>query len=167
MLIIDRVQKCNCYLSVSTLRSQKISGILLVVFLSPSRFFGTVSAVLTWICINHSCLVAVYTLNKSGTPFFFVYKRLSTTFTFHAFVWPSKHQSNLFFPLISLKILSRTFFDVSLVLTTFFLLFLSVWNRIAWAAPIFFYFNVKKHHSRLAFTFLCSTNIFYCLFWRF
>ena len=97
MLIIDRVQKCNCYLSVSTLRSQKISGILLVVFLSPSRFFGTVSAVLTWICINHSCLVAVYTLKKSGTPFFFVYKRLSPTFTFHAFVWPSKHQSNLFF----------------------------------------------------------------------
>ena len=74
-LVDDRVQKRNCFLSGSILTPKNISGTLFVVFLSLNMFFLAFCGILTWKCINHSYLVAVYSLNIPRTFYFFVYIR--------------------------------------------------------------------------------------------
>ena len=73
---VDRVQKCNCYLSASTLTSKNISGVLSVACWSLCMLLLSFPGILTWKCIYHSCLVAVYTLNTGSTLCFFNDKRL-------------------------------------------------------------------------------------------
>ena len=56
-LFVERIQKRNCYLSASTLKSKNISGTLFLVCLSLHMFFIVFSALLTWKCINRSYVV--------------------------------------------------------------------------------------------------------------
>ena len=70
-LVVDIVEKSNCYLSVIILPSQNISGTLFLVCWSPYILRLPFSCILTWKCINDSYSVAVYTRNRRCTPFFF------------------------------------------------------------------------------------------------
>ena len=74
-LFVERIQRRNCYLRVTTLTFKNISRTLLVVFLSLNMLFLPFSGILTWKCINNSYPVAVDTLNTPSTPYFFVYNR--------------------------------------------------------------------------------------------
>ena len=59
-MFVDRVQKRHFYLFVIC---KNISGNLFVVYFSLNMFFLPFFGVITWKSINHSYLVAVYTLN--------------------------------------------------------------------------------------------------------
>ena len=103
---IDAVEKFNCYLSVSILASKNISGILFVVCFSPSMFFLPFPCILTQKCINHTYLVAIYTLNTTSTtstPYFLFIIAKNLTFSFLM----------LFF---GLQYINRTFFIISKLL---------------------------------------------------
>ena len=69
----ERAQERSCYLSISTLASKNISSTLFVLSLSLNMFFVPFPGILTSRCISDTYLVAVYTLNSWGTPYFFVY----------------------------------------------------------------------------------------------
>ena len=72
---VDKVQKCNGYLSGSILKSKKVSCTWFFVCLSLNIVLPPFSYILTRNCNNHTYLVAVYTLNTPNTPYFFVYNR--------------------------------------------------------------------------------------------
>ena len=67
-LFIDRVQKWNCYLSVSTFIFKNISCTLFVVCLCLNMFFLPFSGISTLKFINHSYILPVFTLNTRSTP---------------------------------------------------------------------------------------------------
>ena len=92
-LFPGRVQKRNCYLSVSTLTSKDISSTLFILCFSLNVFVLPFSGILTWKSINHSYLVPVYTqIHQARVVSLFVAAK-NVTFTFHPVLWPSKHQS--------------------------------------------------------------------------
>ena len=95
-LFVDRVQKRNCYLTVSTLRFRKISGTLFVFCFSLNMIYLPFCRAWTWKCINHACLVAVYTLNTPRTQYSLCITTKNVTFTFHGVFCLSKHKSYLF-----------------------------------------------------------------------
>ena len=72
-LFVDRVQKYNSYLFVSTLTSKNISGTLCVVCSTLNLLFLPFSGILSWKFINHTYPVAVFTLYTPRKPYFFVY----------------------------------------------------------------------------------------------
>ena len=57
------------------LKSKNITGTLSLVWLSLKLFFLPFSSIFTWKWINHTYLVAVYTLNTPSTSYFHVYNR--------------------------------------------------------------------------------------------
>ena len=63
--------------------------------------------------------------------------------------------------------LGGTFFVLCLLLNTPFLLYFAISLAIASAATIFSHFNLEKHHSYFAFSFLTTFDFLYCLFWGF
>ena len=113
-LLLERVGKCNYYVSISTLISKNISGIFFVVSLSRNLLFQPFSNILTWKTINHTYLLAVYTLNTSRTPYFFVYNTWKLKCFSDTILWPSKHQSCVFFTSKLQRTLRSTLFVVSL-----------------------------------------------------
>ena len=74
-LFVARIQKRNCYLSVTTLTSKNITCAWFIVCFHLNMFFLPFSVILTWKCINHTYFVWRYTLNTPNTPYFFVYNR--------------------------------------------------------------------------------------------
>ena len=92
-LFVDRVEKYNGYISVSTLTSKNISVTLVAVCLNLNIFFLPFSGLLTWKCIEYTYLVAVYTQN-TASPFI---TAENVSFTFHADLWRSEDKLYLFF----------------------------------------------------------------------
>ena len=70
-LFLERLKKHSCYVYVTTLRTEHIIGTLFVVCLSLKMFCRPFSGILTWKCINHTYLLADYTLNTPSSPYFF------------------------------------------------------------------------------------------------
>ena len=119
---IDVVEKFNCYLSVSILASKNISGILFVVCFSPSMFFLPFRCILSQKCINHTYLVAIYTLNTTSTPYFLFIIAKNLTFSFLMLFFGLQYINRTFF--IISKLLNKlrgTLFIVGLLLNTLFL----------------------------------------------
>ena len=166
-LPVDRVEKRNCYLLVSTLTSKNISGILFVVSLSLNMFFLPFSGTLTWTYINHTYLLVVYTLNTTSTPYFFVYNRWKRKIPFMRF-FGLQYVNSIFFLTLKLRnMLGGTLFVVFQLVNTLFLLFFAISFVIALVAPILLHFNLKKHHSYCAFSFVAIVDVVCCLFWSF
>ena len=125
-LLVDRVQKRNCYLSIRTLTSKNISGNLILVCFPLNMFFLPFSAILTRKCINYTYFAAVYTqIQKVHLISFFISAK-TMTFTLHPLLSPSKHQSYLSSNLETSKYVRQNLFVVSLLLNTLFLLFFAV-----------------------------------------
>ena len=84
----------------------------------------------------------------------------NVTFTFHAVLWPSKHQSHPSFYIKISRYLVCCFFPSKYV-------FCSTFCNLTFncaAAPIFLHFNLEKHHSCFTFIFLTTFDLFHCLF---
>ena len=95
-LFVGRVQKRNSYFSVGTLTSKNISDTWFIVCFSLNMLFLPFSGILTWKCINHTCVVAVHALNTPRTPYFFLITAENVTFIFYSLFQVSKHQLYLF-----------------------------------------------------------------------
>ena len=117
---IDRVQICNCYLSLSTLASKKISGILLVVclffiYVIPTLFqhFNLRNRRPYLSCCSLHCKYTKHML------FLCFIAAINLTFTFHVFLWPSKYQWYSFF-----------FFEISKYFTRYIVCCFFAFNKI-------------------------------------
>ena len=63
---VDKVEKCNSYVSVRTLTTKNITSTFIVVFFSPNMLFLSEYGIVTSLTrkfMNHTYLVQVYTLN--------------------------------------------------------------------------------------------------------
>ena len=125
-MFVYSVQKCHCYISISTLTSKNISGTLFVVCLFRNMFFLPFSGILTCKYINHTYPVAVYTLNTRSTPYCLFLTAKNVPLIFHAVVWPSKDQPYLFSNFKTSKNVSDSVFAVCLLLNRLFLLFCGI-----------------------------------------
>ena len=126
-LFNDRVQNCNCYLSVSSLTCKNISGSLFVVYLSLNMFLLTFFGILRWKHINHTDVVTVLTLNPVSTHLFICllllkryYFRFRMSFGHHNFDWM------FFLTFKRVIMLGSTFFFVFLPVNRLVLLFFAV-----------------------------------------
>ena len=87
-------------------------------------------------------------------------------YTFHVVFYPSKHQSYLFSYFQTSKCVRQYLvYCLFATVNTLFLLFFAVQLVIASAASMLLEFNLEKHYSYFAFSFLTSFDRSYFLFW--
>ena len=141
-LFVDRTQKRTCYLCQNTYQRYLLCCFLVSKYVLP--------AILTWKCINHTYLLALYTLSTPSTRYFFVYGR-----------W----KSNIYLSWCPLA------FETPAV--PFFLL-RNLWIICCFFASkyticvVFLRFNLKLHQRHLSCCILTSRNIicnFFLAFW--
>ena len=154
-MFLHKVQNHNCYIYISILTTQNISGTLFVLCLSIKIFCLTFSDILTLKCINHTYLAEDYSLNTPSTTYLLV---------FHFSFALQNINRTFFLTLKPLIILSSTLFLVCVLPYTLFLLFFAVKLVIASAKSILFHFNLEKYNSYLCFSVLATVDLFYCLF---
>ena len=150
---LDRVQNHNGYVSVIILKSKHISGTWFVVCLSLNIRLPPFSDILTWKCIKHTYLVAVYILNTGNTPYFFVYKCEKRNLCLPCFFSIAKHQSYVFSYFETSKYVNR-YLVCSLFLSkcVFSAIFCSLTcNCKNSTYPV--NFKLEKHHLHFSLTF--------------
>ena len=146
-LFIYSVQKRHCYLSVSTLASRNISNTLFVVSFSLNTSFLPFSGILTFKYIKHTYPVAVYTLNTRSTPYCLFLTTENAPLTFHAVLWPSKHQPYLCPNFHTSKYVTRYLVFCLFPSNRLLSWFVAFWVVIPSAALILLEFLLKKQKS--------------------
>ena len=134
---VDKVEKCNSYVSVRTLTTKNITSTFIVVCFSLNMLFLSEYGIVTSLTrkfMNHTYLVEVYTLNTQRTPYFFLYNRWNFNCTF-------------FLTFVPLNMFRGALFGVYFPFNMLFMLFFAVQLVNALATGILFSFNVKKHDS--------------------
>ena len=96
----------------SILTSKNTSLRLFLVSFSRKMFFLPISSILTGKSTNHTYIASVYSLNKANAPYFIFITPITATFTFHAVLSHSKHESCFSITLKLLNLLGGMFFFV-------------------------------------------------------